>query len=193
MVDFDTRSLGMMAPGVGAAALAVFNFLTMRKGAVIVPGKVSTYGLMLENFTPIRRAFYFPVPLYNKGIEQGVVSNVEFILNTANGDIVFPVEDRVEMKSIAQKVGSASFSPEDPSINVIPTFPMLIRPKEGLVAIFKCVDPLKDSKEYIIPTDEHITITIKVTYNEDKTSAIIVPFHREKTTQPFGLVRWYRL
>ena len=70
---------------------------------------------------------------------------------------------------------------------------MIVAPRDGELAILKCVDPLKDSKDYIIPTGEECTITISVTYNIKKVTTCVVPFSREKTTQPFGLCKWYEM
>lgn len=146
------------APGVGAAALSIYNFLKARKGALIKISHIYQFGVInIYDDGKDFKLLYLSIPFENNGTSVGAIDSIKLELTWgANKTVLYPIR-RVELNN-----------PEDNAVlhqedfaEQLPTLPVYVPPHDGAYFGFE----FHDVGDNPFPRTEEINARILVTYS----------------------------
>jgi len=144
-MSFDLTGIIMSAaPGVGAAALSIYNFLKARKGAVI------------DDEGKDFKLLYLSIPFENYGSSIGTINSVKLELSWGNNKtVLYPIR-RIEL---TKPENDAIIHQED-FLEQLPILPVYVPPQTGACFSFE----FHDVGENPFPVKEPVKARILVTY-----------------------------
>lgn len=185
-------------PGIGAALIAIRNWLALRKGADITPHRILSYGIVRDSADePEVKNLYFPILFHNEGTKGGMITKVEIFFQNGEKIKQLPIISKIKLRELTddqvnlgrQYADMVTFEEKGYTIQ-IPTYPIAVAAGESIEAMFFCVDYKEDN---IIPLDKDIKCIIKIEYGKNKVNKIEFPFIL--TSEDFDgtdLVRWFK-
>ena len=158
-MSFDLTGIMMSAaPGVGAAALSIYNFLKARKGAVVKISHIYQFGVInIEDNGKDFKLLYLSIPFENDGTSVGVIDSIKLELAWNNNKtILYPIR-RIELS----KPEDDSVIHQEDFVEQLPILPVYVPPHSGECYSFE----FHDVDENPFPVKEKIKARILVTYN----------------------------
>ncbi len=185
-------------PAVGAAIIAVRNWLVLRKGADITPHKILSYGIVRDQpDEPEVNNIYIPLIFHNDGTKGGMITKIEIVFQDGETIKKLPIISKIKLNELSndqvnlgrQSVDMVKFEESGYTIQ-IPMFPISVPAGESAEAMFQCYD---DKEDNIIPLDKELKCIVKIEYGRNKTSHVKFPFML--TSEDYDgtdLLRWFR-
>lgn len=170
------------APGVAAAALALYNWYKMRRGAVLKVGEIVSYGIEWDNGSVIR--YYFPILIHNEGSKPGMVTSIRITFKNESIEKWIDINRHIEITQKDDEDESQSI------VSIEPLFPVFVPSDEGTVVILECLDYDHD----VIPVNEKTTCKVELSYDNKKSSSVEFPFKllSENISDLDGSVKWFK-
>lgn len=162
MVDpIITQMILPAIPGVGAAALSVYNFLKARRGAVLELSHIYQFGTInLHDDGKDFKLLYVTIPFENQGTSVGTVNSIKLELQwQGNKTVLYPVR-RVEL---AAPEDDAVFHQEDFKTS-LPILPVYVPANDGASFTFE----FHDVDENPFPVDQEVSVKLSIIYDGKK-------------------------
>lgn len=197
-ISLELMDLFTIIPGIGAAIIAIRNWWALRRGAVIFPNKILSYGIVRDDPNePQVKNFYIPIIFHNEGTNVGMITKVEILFYDGNTTKRLPIISKIKLRELTddqvnlgrQYADMVTFD-EKGYIIQIPMYPISVPAGESTQTMFFCVDYREDD---IVKLDKELTCIIRIEYGRNKTREIKFPFILTKEDfNGTDLVRWFK-
>ncbi len=148
-------------PGIGAAALSIYNFLRARRGAVLDLSHIYQFGAInLHDEGKDFKLIYLTIPFENHGTSVGTVNSIKLELSwQGNRTFLYPAR-RVEL---ADPEDDAVIHQEDFKTS-LPILPVYIPAYDGASFTFE----FHDVDENPFPVEQDVNAELSIIYNGKK-------------------------
>ncbi|MHA1967872.1 MAG: hypothetical protein ACW964_08735 [Candidatus Hodarchaeales archaeon] len=148
-------------PGVGAAALSIYNFLKARRGAVLELSHIYQFGTInLHDDGKDFKLLYLTIPFENQGTSVGTVNSIKLELQwQGNKTVLYPAR-RVEL---ADPEDDAVLHQEDFKTS-LPILPVYVPANDGASFTFE----FHDVDENPFPVDQEVSVKLSMIYDGKK-------------------------
>jgi hypothetical protein len=148
------------APGVGAAALSIYNFLKARRGAVVNISHIYQFGVINLFDEKDFKLLYLTIPFENDGSSVGTIDSVKLEVKWGDSKtILYPIR-RIELN----KPEDDSVIHQEDFVEQLPILPIYVPPQSGACFTFE----FHDVGENPFPRTETIDARILVVYSGKK-------------------------
>jgi hypothetical protein len=160
-MSFDLTGLMMSAaPGVGAAALSIYNFFKARRGAVINISHIYQFGVINLFDGKDFKLLYLSIPFENDGNSVGTIDSVKLEVKWGdNKTILYPIR-RIELN----KPEDDSVIHQEDFVEQLPILPIYVPPHSGACFTFE----FHDVGENPFPRTDKMDARILVIYSGKK-------------------------
>ncbi|MHA2105499.1 MAG: hypothetical protein ACW981_18900 [Candidatus Hodarchaeales archaeon] len=182
-----------MIPALGAIALSLYNWYSLRQGGRVKPLRIVNYGLWSVNADQRKiKHLFMPVILDNMAIKSGLVTDIAISFIRNGEEIPLRVDRHIvlDMPSGSMSgMGINSFRINQTK-EIVPFYPITVPGQEGKMVMLDCIDSGK-----AIELDKESKCRIEVIYGNNKKSAVIFPFKisSEEYDKALDHIKWYKL
>jgi hypothetical protein len=188
LTQFDIFSF---VPAIGAAALSIQNWLSLKKGAYLIPAPIVNYGLWaIEASGKQSKALVLPIVVHNDGTKTGTITDLKIKFSSSNNEL--KVLRKIKLLSVPKtRINSMNINEyrTEGMEELNPFFPIQVMAKQGETFLIECFDG-----DNLIPIDQDTNCTIEIIYNNGKVGKQSFPFKltKDQFVEAKDGIRWFR-